>query len=64
MIGGIYLDAGPAENPGGLPKGGQTRIELPNDHLTYALTWFALALSLAVIYVIYHLRSDTDGDAS
>ncbi len=64
VIGGIYLDAGPAENPGGLPKGGQTRIELPNDHLQYALTWFALALSLAVIYVIYHLRSDTDGDAS
>ncbi len=64
VIGEIYLDAGPAENPDGWPKGGQTRIELPNDHLTYALTWFALALSLAVIYVIYHLRSDTDGDAS
>jgi surfeit locus 1 family protein len=60
----VYLDAGPAENPGGLPKGGQTRIELPNDHLQYALTWFALALSLAVIYVIYHLRRDTDGDGS
>jgi surfeit locus 1 family protein len=64
VIGGIYVDAGPAEIPGGLPKGGQTRIELPNDHLQYALTWFALALILAVIYVIYHLRSDTDGEAS
>ena len=64
VIGGFYVDAGPAENPGGLPKGGQTRIELPNDHLQYALTWFALALILAVIYVIYHLRSDTDGEAS
>ncbi len=63
VISEVYVDAGPAENPGGLPVGGQTRIELPNDHLQYALTWFALALSLAVIYVIYHLRRDTDGDA-
>jgi len=62
VIGEVYVDAGPEETPGGLPVGGQTRIELPNDHLQYALTWFALALSLAVIYVIYHLRRDTDGD--
>jgi surfeit locus 1 family protein len=59
----IYLDAGPAENPGGWPKGGQTRIDLPNDHLQYAITWFTLALSLAVIYVVYHLRCDTDEEA-
>jgi len=60
VIPDIYLDAGPAENPGGWPKGGQTRIDLPNDHLQYAITWFTLALSLAVIYVVYHLRRDTD----
>ena len=54
----VYLDAGPAENPGGLPKGGQTRVQLPNDHLTYAITWFALAVALAVIYAIYHLRDE------
>ena len=56
----VYLDAGPADNPGGFPVGGQTRLEMPNDHLQYALTWFALALSLAVIYVLYHLRRDRD----
>lgn len=28
-----------------------------NDHLEYALTWFGLAISLIVIYVIYRLRS-------
>lgn len=54
----IYLEAGPAENPGGLPKGGQTRIQLPNDHLEYAITWFSLALALVVIYVVYHLRRE------
>jgi surfeit locus 1 family protein len=67
VIAEIYLDAGPAENPGGWPKGGQTRIDLPNDHLQYTLTWFTLALALAVIYVVYHLRrdsQDTDGGSS
>ncbi|MGE0118941.1 MAG: SURF1 family protein [Dongiaceae bacterium] len=52
----VFLEAGAAPNPGGLPIGGQTRVNLPNDHLQYAITWFALAIGLAVIYVVYHLR--------
>lgn len=52
----LYIDAGPAENPGGYPLGGQTRIEMPNDHLQYAITWGLLALALIVIYVVYHLN--------
>ncbi|MCC7276540.1 MAG: SURF1 family protein, partial [Alphaproteobacteria bacterium] len=55
----LYVEAGDAPNPGGYPLGGQTRISLPNDHLQYALTWFLLALALAVIYVSYH-RPKTD----
>lgn len=49
-----YVEAGPAKNPGGFPVGGQTRIDLPNDHLQYAITWFCLAIALVVIYVLYH----------
>jgi surfeit locus 1 family protein len=52
----VYLDAGPAPNPGGFPKGGQTRTALPNDHLAYAITWFALAAALIVVYVVYHVQ--------
>ncbi|MFD2204347.1 SURF1 family protein [Kiloniella antarctica] len=52
----VYLDAGPDVNPGGYPLGGQTRIELVNNHLTYVLTWFSMALILAVIYFIFHYR--------
>ena len=52
----VFLEAGAAPHPGGLPIGGQTRVNLPNDHLQYAITWFALAVGLAVIYVVYHLR--------
>lgn len=30
-------------------------LNVRNNHLEYAITWFALAISLAVIFVIYHL---------
>jgi surfeit locus 1 family protein len=52
----FYVDAGSMPNPGGWPRGGVTRIELPNDHLQYAITWYSLAIALAVIYVLYHRR--------
>ena len=38
---------------------GTITIDLRNDHLQYALTWFALAFGLVVIYVVFvrrHLR--------
>ena len=54
----VYAAAGPAANPGGLPVGGQSRVTLRNDHLQYAIIWYALAVALAVIYVIFHLRRD------
>ena len=50
----FYIDADKTPNPGGWPKGGVTRLDLPNNHLQYALTWFSLAVALAVIYVLYH----------
>lgn len=34
------------------PKG--TRIDIPNNHLDYALTWFGLAAVLAGVYIAYH----------
>ena len=35
---------------------GQTRLDLPNNHLEYAITWYALAGVLAAIYALYCLR--------
>ncbi|MEZ0281399.1 SURF1 family protein [Methyloceanibacter sp.] len=49
----FFLEAERSDIPGGWPLGGQTRLDLPNNHLQYALTWFLLALCLVVIYVIY-----------
>jgi surfeit locus 1 family protein len=53
----VYLEAGPAPNPGGFPIGGQSRTELPNDHLQYAITWFSFALILTVIWFLYHWKT-------
>jgi surfeit locus 1 family protein len=53
----FYIDADASPNPGGWPKGGVTRLSLPNDHLQYAITWFSLAVALLVIYFLYHRRN-------
>lgn len=47
----FYIDADATPNPGGWPKGGQTITDLPNNHLQYAITWYALAGALVVIYI-------------
>ncbi len=54
------LEADAGDIPGGLPAGGQFRTEIPNRHLEYALTWYALAVVLVVIYIVYHRRRDGD----
>jgi surfeit locus 1 family protein len=52
----FYIDADATPNPGGWPQGGMTPLDLPNNHLQYAITWFSLAAALVVIYVVYHRR--------
>ncbi len=56
----VYADAVVAEVPGGLPIGGQTRIQLPNDHLEYAITWYSFAVILLVIYFLFHYRREEE----
>ena len=50
----FFLDADAAPNPGGVPIGGPTRLDIPNDHLKYAITWFLMVLALAGVYLAYH----------
>jgi len=50
----FFLEADATPNPGGLPIGGQTRLDIPNDHLQYAITWFLIALAGAGVYLAYH----------
>jgi surfeit locus 1 family protein len=39
--------------PGGIPQGGETIVEFPNNHLGYALTWFGLAACCAGVFVAF-----------
>jgi surfeit locus 1 family protein len=38
------------------PLGGATHLELPNRHLEYALTWYALAFALLSVYASYMIN--------
>lgn len=42
----FFVDADAGSQSGGGPIGGLTVIRFPNNHLIYALTWFALAFML------------------
>jgi surfeit locus 1 family protein len=50
----VLIEADATPNKGGWPLGGQTRVDFPNDHLQYAITWFGLALTLLAVYLLYH----------
>lgn len=52
----IYLQAVARDLPGGLPRGRPDGVSLRNNHLQYAITWYALAGALLVIYVLFSLR--------
>jgi len=57
----LLVEAGSAYNPGGLPVGGQSSLDLANDHLRYALLWFGLAAALVVVYTVAYWRRDPVG---
>ena len=54
VLDSFFLEADATANPGGIPVGGQTRLDIPNDHLQYAITWFLIALAGAGVYLAYH----------
>lgn len=51
----VVVEADATPNPGGWPKGGQTVVTFRNAHLSYAVTWFGLALGLLGIWFAYHI---------
>lgn len=59
-----YFDVRAMELEGGYPLGGQTRITLVNNHLQYVITWYAMAVILAVIYFLFHYRPVVHDDRS
>ena len=52
----VVIEADASASPGELPIGGQTQIELPNNHLQYAITWYGLAAALVAVYVAFGVQ--------
>nr|WP_206119905.1 SURF1 family protein [Rhizobium laguerreae] len=52
----FFVDADSTLNPAGLPIGGVTQVDLPNDHLQYAFTWYGLAAVLTAVVAISWCR--------
>jgi surfeit locus 1 family protein len=51
----MFVEADATPNPGGWPRGGQTRVTFRNEHLQYAITWFGLAAVLLGVYISFHI---------
>lgn len=47
------IEADSSANPGGWPRGGQLRVDLPNNHLQYAFTWFGIAACLVGVFAAF-----------
>jgi len=56
----FYVEMEAPEPPGGLPHPARLNIQLRNDHLQYAVTWFALAVVLVVMAAIWWARRHRD----
>ncbi|WP_086464200.1 SURF1 family protein [Oceanibaculum nanhaiense] len=60
-----YIDELRREAGPQLPIGADPMIGLRNEHLQYAITWFAMAFGLIVVYVMWHRRTEReDRDAA
>src|SRR5262249_16313617 len=49
----FYVEQEAPVPPGGLPQPGKLTVNLPNNHLQYALTWFSLAAVLIAVFVAF-----------
>jgi surfeit locus 1 family protein len=49
----FYIEQEAPVPPGGWPKPGRLVVDLPDNHLQYAITWFGLALGLAGVYGVW-----------
>ncbi len=49
----FIVDADKSGPSGQWPEGGHTVVALVNNHLQYAITWFALALGLAGVFFVF-----------
>ena len=49
----FYIDLEQPLSPGGIPKPGPLQVHLKDDHLQYAITWFALAGAVVIAFFVW-----------
>ncbi len=58
------IDADASADPADLPEGGETILAFPNNHFSYAMTWFGMALALAGVFGAYAFAQLSAGEKS
>ncbi len=53
----FYVEQESPVPPGGLPQPGKLVVQLRNEHLQYAVTWYGLALVLVVVFAVWAFKS-------
>ena len=53
LVAPFYVEADKRMGGPGAPEPGPARIDLPNRHLEYAVTWYGLALALAGVWIAF-----------
>jgi len=49
----FYIDLEQPLPPSGIPKPGPLEVHLKDDHLQYAITWFALAGAVVIAFLVW-----------
>lgn len=49
----FYIDLESPVPPGGWPRPGALQVNLKNDHLQYAITWFLLAIAVSIAFAVW-----------
>jgi surfeit locus 1 family protein len=49
----FIVDADASADANALPEGGETLLAFPNNHLSYALTWYGLAVALVGVFIAF-----------
>jgi len=46
--------------PQALPRGSQVRVDIPNNHFQYMLTWYGIAGALLSVFLVFGYKKDDD----
>ena len=49
----FFVELESPQPPGGLPRAGALKVNLRNEHLQYAITWYGLALVVVVMFGLW-----------